>query len=105
MKTITYKNTHYVVFDIKDGDKFTLSPTQASISNDDTVKIKKQNSSDQEDKDKLILDTISSYSASNKEKMDFLYRIVKDRGTIVKLIIEDELSFDEIMKLAYKGIL
>jgi hypothetical protein len=103
MKTITYKNTHYVVFDIKDGDKFTLSPTQASISNDDTVKIKKQNSSDQEDK--LILDTISSYSASNKEKVDFLYRIVKDRGTIVKLIIEDELSFDEIMKLAYKGIL
>jgi hypothetical protein len=105
MKTISYKNTHYVVFDINDGDKFTLSPTQASISNDDTVKIKKQNSSDQEDKDKLILDIISSYSASNKEKVDFLYRIVKDRGTIVKLIIEDELSFDEIMKLAYKGIL
>ena len=103
MKTISYKNTHYVVFDINDGDKFTLSPTQASVNDDDTVKIKKQNTTDQEDK--LLLDTISSYSASNKEKVDFLYRIVKDRKTIVKLIMEDGLSFNEIMKLAYKGIL
>lgn len=103
MKTISYKNTHYVVFDINDGDKFTLSPTQATIGDDSTVKNKKQNTTDEEYK--LILDRISSYSASNKEKVDFLYRIVKDRGTIVKLIIEDELSFDEIMKLAYKGIL
>jgi hypothetical protein len=103
MKTISYKNTHYLVFDIKDGDKLTLSPTQAIIGDEGTVKNKKQNTTDQEDK--LILDTISSYSASNKEKVDFLYRIVKDRKTIVKLILEDELSFNEIMELAYKGIL
>jgi len=102
MKTISYKNTHYVVFDIKDGDKFTLSPTQATIGDDGTLKNKKQNTSDQEDE--LLLETISSYSAYNKEKIDFLCRIVKDRRTIVKLIIEDGFSFDEIMELAYKGI-
>jgi hypothetical protein len=47
MKTISYKNTHYVVFDINDGDKFTLSPTQASISDNDTIEVKKQNTVEQ----------------------------------------------------------
>ena len=99
MKTISYKNTHYIVFDIHDGDKFTLSPTQASIGDDNTVEVKKQNTVEQEDKS--LLDRLSSY---NEEKLDFLCRIVKDKRVIARLI-RYGLSLDSIVQMAYKGII
>jgi hypothetical protein len=102
MKTISYKNTHYVVFDINDGDKFTLSPTQASIGDDNTLEVKKQNTVEQEDKS--LLDRLSSYNAANKEKLDFLCRIVKDKRVIARLI-RYGLSLDSIVQMAYKGII
>lgn len=104
MKTISYKNTHYIVCDIEHGDKFTLSPTQASIGDDDTVEIKKKNTLEKDIQS--FLDKVVSYDpARNKEKMDFLYRILKDKKVIVKLITEYGLSLDEIVNLAYKGII
>lgn len=102
MKTISYKNTHYVVFDINDGDKFTLSPTQASIGDNDTIEVKKQNTVEQEGQS--LLDRISSYNVANKEKIDFLCRIVKDKRVIVRLI-RYGFSLDNIIQMAYKGIL
>lgn len=102
MKTISYKNTHYIVFNIEHGNKFTLSPTQASIGDDDTVEIKKQNTVEQEDQS--LLDRISSYNAVNKEKVDFLCRIVKDKRVIARLIGYG-LSLDSIVQMAYKGII
>lgn len=102
MKTISYKNTHYIVFDINDGAKFTLSPTYASIGNDDTVEIKKKNTVEQEAQS--LLDRVSSYNATSKEQIDFLCRIVKDKRVIAKLI-RYGLSLDNIVQMAYKGIL
>lgn len=102
MKTISYKNTHYIVFDIHEGDKFTLSPTQASIGDDNTVEVKKQNTVEQEAQS--LLDRVSSYNATSKEQIDFLCRIVKDKRVIAKLI-RYGLSLDNIVQMAYKGIL
>lgn len=104
MKTISYKNTHYIVYDIQNGDKFTLSPTHPSIGDDDTVEIKKQDALER--KNQLFLDKIISYDPiHNKEKIDFLCRILKDKKIIIKLMTEYGLSLDEIVKLAYKGII
>ena len=102
MKTISYKNTHYITFNIENGDKFTLSPTQASVGDDDTLEVKKQNTVEQEDKS--LIDRVSSYNAANKEKLDFLCRIVKDKRVIARLI-RYGLSLDSIVQMAYKGII
>lgn len=102
MKTISYKNTHYVVFDIHEGDKFTLSPTQACIGDDEKKEIKKEKTVEQEAQS--LLDRVSSYNATNKEQIDFLCRIVKDKRVIARLI-RYGLSLDNIVQMAYKGIL
>lgn len=90
------------MFDIHDGDKFTLSPTQASIGDDNTVEVKKQNTLEHEDKS--LLDRLSSYNAANKEKLDFLCCVVKDKRVIERLI-RHGLSLDSIVQMAYKGII